>query len=207
MTYKDKTPEIRQRLLAAAGEVFAERGFRDATTREICERASANVAAVNYHFGEKEELYRAVFEYAHAYAPRMDEAALAAGSTEQQLRVFIHTALTRLFHEGRPAWLGRLVAQEMINPTNMLDGLVAQQIRPNLERLKTIVRAALPPESSDETLRLCTNSVAAQWLFYFHSGQVIKRLNPEQQFSPSEIQLLAEHITKFSITALKGLRA
>ncbi len=204
MTYKDKTPEIRERLLEAAGEVFAERGFREATIRAICERAKANGAAVNYHFGEKEQLYKAVFDYARDYAPRLDESALSAGSTEQQLRAFIHTALTRLFHKGRPAWLGRLVAQEMMNPTKMLDVLVMQQIRPNLERLKAIVRTALPAETNDETLRLCINSVAAQWLFYFHSGQVIKRLCPEQRFGPAEIQRLADHITKFTVTALKG---
>ncbi len=89
----------------------------------------------------------------------------------------------------------------------MLDGLVLQQIRPNLERLKAIVRAELGGKTSDETLLLCTNSVAAQWLFYFHSGQVIKRLHPEQRFGPTEIKRLAEHIAKFSITALKGLQS
>ncbi|MGA9754367.1 MAG: TetR family transcriptional regulator, partial [Desulfobaccales bacterium] len=52
--------ETRQRLLEAAGEVFAKKGFRNTTIREICRRARANLAAVNYHFGDKERLYLAV---------------------------------------------------------------------------------------------------------------------------------------------------
>ena len=49
--------ETRRQLLEAAGAVFAEAGYRDATVREICRRAHANIAAINYHFGDKEKLY------------------------------------------------------------------------------------------------------------------------------------------------------
>src|SRR4030095_12192205 len=66
MAYTGADPtrmETRQRLLEAAGEVFAARGFRAATVREICQRAQANLAAVNYHFGDKERLYAAVLQY------------------------------------------------------------------------------------------------------------------------------------------------
>ena len=52
--------ETRRQLLEAAGEVFAEAGFRDATVREICRRAGANIAAISYHFGDKEKLYAEV---------------------------------------------------------------------------------------------------------------------------------------------------
>ena len=50
-------PDTQARLLDSACEVFAERGYRDATIAEICENAGANIAAVNYHFGSKENLY------------------------------------------------------------------------------------------------------------------------------------------------------
>ena len=208
MDGKDKTLETRQRLLEAAGEVFAEHGFRDATIREICERAKANIAAVHYHFGDKEELYAAVFTYARscAVAP-FDGQVPSTASAEERLRVFVRAVLTRFFDEGRPAWLGKLVAQEMIDPTKALDSLINEQIRPNSERLKAIVRELIGVEIDEQELWRCTFSIAAQWLFYFHCGQVVKRLNPDQRFDRQELERLADHITKFSVAALKGWKS
>src|SRR6266404_6573314 len=158
---KDEAPETRQRLLEAAGEVFAEHGFRDTTIREICERAKANNAAVHYHFGDKEELYAAVFSYARSCAvAQFDEQASLGTPAEERLRTFIRAVLTRFFDEGRPAWLGKLVAQEMIDPTKALDSLINEQIRPNSERLKAIVRELIGEEINDEELWHCTFSIA-----------------------------------------------
>jgi AcrR family transcriptional regulator len=207
MESKDKTPETRERLLEAAGAVFAEHGFRDATIREICEKAKANVAAVHYHFGDKEELYAAVFDYARSCAVAGFDQVPTAAPAEKRLKIFIRAVLTRFFNEGRPAWLGKLVAQEMIEPTNALDALVNQQIRPNSERLRAIVRELIGTKVDEQELWRCTFSVVAQWLFYFHCGQVVRRLNPEQRFGPDEIERLADHITQFSVAALKGWKS
>ena len=92
----------------------------------------------------------------------------------------------------------------MIEPTNVLDSLVNEQIRPNSERLRAIVREMVGGGIDEQELWRCTFSIAAQWLFYFHNGQVVKRLNPGQQFGPKDIERLADHITKFSVAALKG---
>jgi len=208
MATKDETPETRQRLLEAAGEVFAEHGFRDATIREICEKAKANVAAVHYHFGDKGELYNAVFGYARSCAvARFDEQVPPTAAAEERLRAFVRAVLTRFFEEGRPAWLGKLVAQEMIDPTKALDTLVNEQIRPNSEQLRAIVRELVGTDIDEQELWRCTFSIAAQWLFYFHCSQVAKRLNPDQRFGPQDIERLADHITKFSVAALKGWKS
>jgi AcrR family transcriptional regulator len=205
MERQDKTVETRERLLEAAGEVFAQRGFRDATIREICEKAKANVAAAHYHFGDKEELYAAVFDYARRCAvASFDEMAAAGLPAEERLGIFVRGVLTRFFDEGRPAWLGKLLAQEMIEPTRLLDSLVTAQIRPNSEVLKGIVRELIGRGMDEQELWRCTFSVAAQWVFYFHNRQIVKRLNPDQRFSREDTEELAHHIVKFSMAALKA---
>ena len=138
--------ETRQRLLEAAGEVFAERGFRATTVREICHRAKANLAAVNYHFGDKERLYAAVLQYTFRYAIEkypLDLGLGAEATAEERLQAFIRSHLFGFLDEGLPAWHGKLMAREMAEPTGMLDTLVEPMIRPKAELLWASTRELL----------------------------------------------------------------
>ncbi|MBT5382627.1 MAG: helix-turn-helix transcriptional regulator, partial [Phycisphaerae bacterium] len=58
----------REGILNAAMSVFGEHGFRGGTVRDICDRAGANVAAVNYHFHDKASLYAEVLQHAYRNA-------------------------------------------------------------------------------------------------------------------------------------------
>jgi AcrR family transcriptional regulator len=201
-------PETRQRLLEAAGEVFAARGFRQATVREICRRANANLAAVNYHFRDKAGLYAAVLEYAHLRALEKyplggpDYDALPAAG---RLRVFIQHAIFKLFDEDMTACRFKLMAWEMIEPTAALDSLVANIIRPLEQRLRAIARELLGPGAPDEQVRLCEMSIISQCLHHRQAQPVIRRLFPEQHYGPEDLTALADHITQFSLQALQGL--
>lgn len=198
----------RQQLLAAAGEVFAETGFRAATVREICRRAGANIAAVNYHFGDKETLYAEVVRHSQQKAlekhpPLLDVSPNAA--PEKRLRAFVQSLLLRIFDAGSNAWHGKLMSREMIEPTPALDSLVEERIRPMSEQLRKIVAEILECPVTDERVRLCSLSVVSQCVFYHHCQPVVSRLFPEQKYDPAGIVLLADHVVNFSLAAMKHL--
>jgi TetR/AcrR family transcriptional regulator, regulator of cefoperazone and chloramphenicol sensitivity len=200
--------ETENRLLEAAGEIFAKYGYRAATVRQICEKAGANVAAVNYHFGDKEGLYLAVLRsvpnaYAEKYPPG---SRLKPGATaELKLRAYVESLLQRVFDEGRPGWHTKIIAREMIEPTRALDTLLEEVARPIHQELASIVRELLGPGASQAVLRRSTLSIMSQCVYYHHARTVIRRLYPEQKYSPEEIEQLATHITQFSLAALKAL--
>ena len=201
-----KNHDTRERLLEAAGAVFARRGFRAATVREISQQACANVAAVNYHFGDKEQLYSAVLKYAldsaiKKYPP--DLGVPENSPPEERLRAFVRSILLRILDEGRPAWHGRLMVREMARPTAALDQLIEEAIRPLHKRLASIIRELIGSDASDERVRLCTLSIIGQSVFYQYAQPVVSKLY-EQKFAPADIERLAEHITQFSLGAIKA---
>jgi TetR/AcrR family transcriptional regulator, regulator of cefoperazone and chloramphenicol sensitivity len=201
--------ETRQRLLEAAGEVFAERGFHKATVREICQRARANVAAVNYHFHNKQGLYAAVLKYTLRCASdkyALPTVLVTRANAAEQLRAIVAARLGVVFDPGRPAWHGKLMAREVIEPTAALEALVKDELEPLFRRLESCVRALLGPRADTERIRLCALSIASQWTFYLHARPVIARLHPSCRFGPKDIDNLADHIADFSLAALRQLK-
>lgn len=200
--------ETRERILAAAGEVFAEVGFRDATVREICTRAGANVAAVNYHFGDKQALYAETFERARCFSEAETQRHLALGvgqPAERRLSLFIEAFMHKLLDSGRPTWHAKLMSREMIEPTGVLDHVVKTYVRPQFEMLCGIVGELLGPNTPQDLVYLSAASVIGQCLHYHHCREVTKRLCSDLYHTPGVEKVLAAHVTEFSLSALRGL--
>ena len=208
MRKQEQNLQMRQGLLEAAGEVFAAKGFAKATVRAICDRAGANVAAVNYYFGDKAGLYRAAISHwskisRQKYPP---DFGLGANPTaEQQLAAFIRTFLLRILDKSRPGWHGKLLTREMVEPTAALDELVESMYRPMNERLQQIVHELGRGRLSQTAVRQCARSILGQCLYYRHAGPVITRLDPDETFEPADVERLAAHVTRFSLAAIKVL--
>jgi len=209
MTVPDKSFETKKRLMEAAGEVFAEHGFRKATVREICKQARANVAAINYHFRDKEALYTAVLEHTarQAVAKYPPHGGLPPDAApEQQLHAFVRSFLLRILDKGHQSVHGKLMAREMIEPTRALDRIVEQMIRPLYGRLCAIVKSLAGPRSSIAQIEASAKSIVGQCLFYKHCSPVLERLEgrlPEAK----DVDALAGHIVAFSLRGIQGQAA
>jgi TetR/AcrR family transcriptional regulator, regulator of cefoperazone and chloramphenicol sensitivity len=202
------------RLIEAAGEVFARHGFRAATIRGICRRAHASVSAVNYHFRDKKGLYAAVFEYSHRLAVEKypQDLGLEEGAAPvQRLRAFIRSLLLRLLGDGFSTWHGKLIAQEISDPSGVLSQVAETSIRPVHEYLEGIVRSLLKdenPSRGDDSgvARLCAMSVLGQCIFQYHARQFAAVDGPGGP-DPAEIDALSDHITRFSMGGIREIAA
>lgn len=200
------TDRTRDRLLHAAGEVFAERGFRRATVREICRRAHVNIASVNYYFKSKQDLYADVLEFSWRQALRKypdDDGSGRLEPAEERLRRVVHTFLLRILDEGRPAWFGKLMAREIVEPTGALDRVIERAIRPLHELLGGVVREILGKGASPETIRRHVFSILGQCLFYRHGRHVIAKMYPAVRLDSGEIERIAGHVASVALSALK----
>ena len=191
------------RLLDAAGEEFAERGFDGATIRGISERAHANVAAVNYHFRDKDNLYvQAVIE-AHrcGVEPEGDDEPDGLSAAES-LRLYVRNFLSRVLALGsEDSWHQRLMLREMLRPSHASETLVREVIRPKFERLVAILRLACPG-LDERRVTASAFSIIGQCLHYKMARPIAERLIGDEAFTALDLDYLADHIAGFSLAAL-----
>ena len=191
----------RTKLLEAAGEVFADVGYYDATVRQICSRAGANVAAVNYHFRDKLGLYTEVLRQAVGAA--QNEAIRKAldddAEPEEVLRQAIRAMFQKMCGADRPDLRFGLMAHELAHPTPALSRVIDEAIRPIYSRLREIIGTILRLPSDNQTTRLCTISVVGQIVHYAHARPVLTLLWPELKMTPAQVEQIANHIADFSL--------
>jgi len=200
--------ETRARLLHAGERLFADRGFKKVTVREICRAARANVAAVNYHFGDKVGLYREVLAKAIETMRATTEAARQAGSDgtpEQKLRAYIRVFLQRVIGQGHDTWIHQLMAHEIADPTPALDLVIDQVIRPRMAYLSDLVADILRLPADDERVLRCVLSIQSQCHAVMTSA-VSRRFMPDLSGDSTAIDRLAQHIAEFSLGGIRSLK-
>jgi TetR/AcrR family transcriptional regulator, regulator of cefoperazone and chloramphenicol sensitivity len=197
----------RDRILRTAGPIFAERGFRDATVRDICDAAGVNLASINYYFGDKARLYVEVVRFARAsqdliYAVPGEG---VAQDPQEQLFQFIQALLRRLGLDHWANWQTQLLVREFLEPGEATRTVAEQYFRPAFERLMILLDELAGAEREKDDRALAAFSVLGQCLFYKLSGPVIEMFEgaavPGDRIS---LDRVARHITDFTVFGLTG---
>lgn len=204
-------PATRARVLRAAAELFAERGFHGTTVRDIATRAGANVAAGHYHFGSKRDLYievlRATFAEVRGVLARggVQPSAAALDRMSRSKLEALLAKRVRLVLENLlgppPSLHGALMQREMLDPSDALPIVVAEFIAPMMEDAAAVVRR-LAPGLDDEALRWCVMSIMGQSIFYRFTMPASLSVLGLRTFSAEYARRLAAHIAAFSIGGL-----
>ncbi|MDX9788424.1 MAG: CerR family C-terminal domain-containing protein [Desulfobacterales bacterium] len=205
MTKREDGKETRRRLLNAACEVFAQKGYRDAMVAEICQRAGANVAAVNYYFKDKKNLYRSVWQHALENFEELAFAEIADYSPQDRLRAYIQTLVQNFTARGDMGRFGRLYLMEMVNPTGLIQNAWHDTIEPIRRKLHQTIRDIIGPEAEEISIRFCELSIVNQCRMFV----TIKHSDLEymigKPLSPELIKQLAAHIADFSLAGISAI--
>ncbi|MEA3240882.1 MAG: CerR family C-terminal domain-containing protein [Pseudomonadota bacterium] len=198
--------EKRRRILTAACRIFAEKGYHAASVADICRWAGANVAAVNYYFGDKATLYAEAWQtaYEKRLSPEFTEADNVA--PEEQLRLFIHSLIQHFTEHGSQGEFTRLYLKELANPTGLISNLWHKLIEPRRQVLLNIIRNIMgATANNDEAVLFCEVSIVNQC----RTLSTLRRSDLEylldQPLSSDLITRLGDHIADFSLAGIKAV--
>ena len=193
-----------QRLLEAAGLVFAEKGFKAATVRDIVGRAGLkNIAAVNYHFGDKEKLYDATLRFAFQCGlVQMPDPQWPEGTPPAfKLRLYIAALAAHLLQKKHP-WQMQLFLREFAQPSEMGASLVRDYILPLQRLLWSILREIVGPDVDDRKLHLIGFSIIGQLFHQRVGAPVIRLVVGDAEHDTYTPEVLTEHVMDFTFRAL-----
>lgn len=200
----DSSAATRTALIAAAAPLFADIGFEATRTRDIADKAHANVSAINYHFGSKMGLYQAVIK---SQAEEMNTSfpieteAVRDEDPATRLHWLIHNLLRRVLTLNDDHRL-KICVREFVEPTEALDFLVKEIINQQFSIMKSVINAVLGHEASPEVLNRFTVSVVSQCFHYGMAEPLLTRLGIHVPSTDADINELAEHIVSFSLAGI-----
>jgi AcrR family transcriptional regulator len=199
----------RDELLETAGEIFAERGFQAATGKEICERASANSAAINYYFGSMEGLYQAVLDKAWYRLPNVDDYIEAAGQhadAAAKLRAVIELLVGALVGPASTAWAVRIVAREICDPSPLIERRFGLEGHRTFGFITSIVAEIMKlPPNDPAVMRGSVSALATPQLMLIVNPRLRERFFPDLAAGEAGVKAIVDHIVEFALGGLTNI--
>ena len=208
MSQKNGEDLTRERILDTAEVLFAQKGYRAVSVREITSAAECNLAAVNYHFGNKENLYLEVFRSRWVpRAIRVRESFRKSLATQGSLsEAKVVRALAQAFVDGplsddERLRHSQLMTREMTQPTKAFKHVAEQVIQPFFKEVSDQLDSVLSNKVGEEQMLLNIFSIFAMVLYFNFARVAVSRLTG-RKYDSAFRALLVEQITQFSLRGL-----
>ena len=206
MALRQDGRETRARLLEAACEVFAEKGYAATKIAEVCRRAKANVASVNYYFGSKKNLYIEAWKHAFIIFAGSGISLSKDTPAEQRFSEYIHTIVRGFGERGVHGQFIRLYLMELVNPTGLVHELWHELIEPKRRVFLEIISDLLDTDSTDQRVLFCELSVVAQCRAILTTTQGDLEYLLGDTLTGELVERLADHITRFSLAGIRAMK-
>lgn len=193
------------KLLDAAIELFADKGFVNTTVAEICHHAEANIAAINYHFNNKEELYKKAWQYAFENSMKKDTLIVDEKlKSHEALRRHISFLITHISDPDNKSF--DMFEHEFTNPTGLLHDIVSQSLKPYQEYSFKIISDLLGETSAPQAIALCHSSIIAQ---SFHLRKMLRfqKQGSVSDFPKIDLSSYIEHVYNFSLGGINNIKS
>jgi AcrR family transcriptional regulator len=208
MDLMDNNDFPKDRILNEAEALFAAKGYRDVSVREITKAAKCNLAAVNYHFGNKENLYIEVFR--SRWVPRARRiqkhfrdslVGRHAASATALLRALAQAFLEGPLSDEERQRHVQLMHREITQPTGAFDMVAEEVMRPFFSELAAQFRPFIPQSITKDSLLLNIMGIFAMILHFNFARVAVTRVTG-REYDPGFKSQLVEHIVEFSLRGL-----
>ena len=202
----------RRRLLEAALQLFADKGYQKTSTREIADRAGVNLGSISYYFCDKPGLYRAVFceSFCDATAAPdvlqardcLPNAAACQLDPDGALEDFFFNFLHPLKQGALIRLVMRLHFRELVEPSGVMGDEVDDDLADLFRNMNQLISRRLGLESPDtDTLRL-THAVLGMAMHFFVAQDLVDKVSPELVAQPESIDVLAERLAGWAASLI-----
>ena len=202
--------DTRKQLLAAAGEVFADKGIHAATGQEICQRAAVNSAAINYYFGGMEGLYEAILLEAIDLCANPDVVPVPltqSNDPREMLREIMAPLISTITSALPGSWVSRLLVREFICPSSAGERLFLDaQALPQARLLKAIVAQIVGlPVDHPAVAQGCIAVLAPLQIMIIGQPTLFDRMYPEIDVRSASNETLEKRALAFALGGLEAL--
>lgn len=201
--------ETRRRLVESACRLFAEKGYHNASISDICLHANANVAAVNYHFGDKKGLFQQVWRHGYDVATReypICNSKEDMGRPEAYVRSFVSAMVGRIFDRGAAGCFSRIMFRAMANPAGNLEECHDEVFLSESRALREVVYYFLGNKGKKMLADICLLGILGPCLLLMLQGSPGRELFVDRNPDIKELEAMVDCFTRFVLAGMHAIK-